>query len=88
VSDCREIAAMLSEYLDRELSPETCTSIDMHLRSCPNCDRAAASLRRTVALCREFRAEDRPGPLPAEKQSELRAVFERVLDSMRRGGST
>ena len=83
--DCNEIVAMLSEYLDRDLPPDTCSSIDAHLRSCPNCESAAASLRRTVAMCREFRAADRPGPLPAEKQHELRAAFEKVLQSMRGG---
>ena len=87
MADCNEIVAMLSEYLDRDLPPETCSAIDAHLRSCPNCESAAASLRRTVAMCRQFRAEDRPGPLPPDKRQELRSAFEKVLQGLQEGRS-
>jgi anti-sigma factor RsiW len=87
MSNCDEIVKMLSEYLDRDLPAETCVEIDAHLRSCPNCANAAASLRQTVDLCRRFRSEDRPGPLDAGKHDELRSAFERVLTSMREGRS-
>jgi RNA polymerase sigma-70 factor, ECF subfamily len=85
--ECAEIVKMLSDYLDRDLPGDTCSAIDAHLTSCPDCANAAASLRQTVDLCRRFRSEDRPGPLPAAKHQELRSVFERLLESMRQGRS-
>lgn len=83
VSECNEVVAMLSEYLDRDLPPETCSTIQRHLMSCPNCGAAEASLRRTVDLCRNFRMESRPGPLPPDKHGEMKAAFQRVLEQMR-----
>lgn len=83
--ECTEIVAMLSEYLDRDLPPETCSAIEAHLRSCSSCHNAAESLQTTVELCRRFRSEDLPAPLRPEKEQELRGAFERVLRSMRPG---
>jgi anti-sigma factor RsiW len=83
MSNCDEIISLLSDYLDRDLPPETCASIEAHLESCPRCEDAADSLRQTVGLCRKYRAADRPGPLPAEKQQELRSAFEKALASVR-----
>ena len=85
--ECSEIAAMLSDYLDRDLPPDTCSVIEAHLRSCPNCDRSAAGLRRTVSLCRQYRSTDKPGPLPPDKQREMRAAFENALEAIKRGRS-
>jgi hypothetical protein len=85
VHECPEIIAMLSEYLDRDLPEETCSRIDLHLRSCTNCEAAAAGLRQTVTMCRQFRAADTPGPLAAEKHRELRRAFEKALETIRQG---
>jgi anti-sigma factor RsiW len=82
--DCTQISEMLSEYLDRDLPPDTCTAIDKHLASCATCAAAASELRETVGLCREYRAHDRPGPLPADKQRELRTAFEKVLEVLQK----
>jgi predicted anti-sigma-YlaC factor YlaD len=85
--DCSAVVKLLSDYLDRDLPGETCAVIDAHLHSCSDCANAAASLRQTVDLCRQFRSEDVPGPLPPGKQQELRTAFERVLESMRQSRS-
>jgi anti-sigma factor RsiW len=85
--DCNEIVALLSRYLDRDLPQTTCEAIDAHLRQCPDCEKTAVSLRRTVDLCHQFRAEDQPGPLAPAKQQELRRAFEKALESMRQGRS-
>jgi anti-sigma factor RsiW len=87
VHDCPEIIALLSDYLDRDLPPETCNAIDAHLRSCVSCHAAAAGLRQSVALCRRYRAEDQPGPLAAEKHRELRTALEKALGTMRESSS-
>jgi predicted anti-sigma-YlaC factor YlaD len=81
--DCDEIVALLSEYLDRDLPQTTCEAIDAHLARCLQCEDAVVGLRRTVDLCRRFRAEDQPSPLTTSKQQELRGAFEKALESMR-----
>jgi len=73
---------MLSAYLDRDLPPETCAGMDAHLQSCSRCENAATELRRTIALCREFRAQDLPGPIAEDSRQQLRAAFEKALESM------
>ena len=85
--ECTKIVAMLSEYLDRDLPPDTCSTIDAHLEQCPECANAAVGLKQTVELCRKFRAEDRPGPLAADKQQELRIAFGKALKAIRHGPS-
>ena len=84
MSECNEIVAMLSDYLDRDLPPETCAIVARHLESCPACGVAAEELRSTVNLCRHYRMERKPGPLPREKQDELRQVFQKTLSEMKR----
>jgi anti-sigma factor RsiW len=81
--ECHQIATMLSDYLDRDLPPETCSAIAAHLETCRECNEQAAALRQTVDLCRSFRASSRPGPLPADKHAEMRAAFERALAGVR-----
>jgi len=83
VRDCSQIEAMLSEYLDRDLPPETCAAIDRHLASCPACGQTARALRATVELCRDYRAGARPGPLPAEKHAAMKQALQSVLSDLR-----
>ena len=85
MSDCKQILAMLSEYLDRDLPRETCSIVDAHLQSCRDCQDTAARLRETVALCRQFRAADSPGALSADQHEALRVAFETALDALRHG---
>jgi predicted anti-sigma-YlaC factor YlaD len=82
--NCAEIVAMLSDYLDRDLPADTCTVIQNHLEMCPDCREAAENLRKMVSLCRQYATDNRPRPLPADKEQELRAAFERVMAHMRR----
>jgi predicted anti-sigma-YlaC factor YlaD len=83
MADCDKIVAMLSEYLDRDLPPDTCCAIEAHLASCVSCGQAAQGLRETVDLCRSYRTESRPGPLAPDKHQEMRAAFQRELDRIR-----
>ena len=82
--ECTRIAAMLSDFLDRDLPPETCANIDQHLQTCASCGHAAQALRATVQLCRDYQAGNRPGPLPPEKHAAMKQVLEGVLSEMRK----
>jgi len=82
--ECNEIVSMLSDYLDSDLPPEACVVIARHLESCSACGAAAEQLRSTVNLCRQYRMESKPGPLPRHKQDQLREIFQKTLSEMKK----
>jgi anti-sigma factor (TIGR02949 family) len=75
--DCKELFALLSEYLDEELPPDTCEQIRSHIAGCPPCVEFVNSLRRSVDLLHGFRTGEAPGPLPEAARDELRRAFRR-----------
>lgn len=77
--DCSEIFAMLSEYLDRELPPATCGELEAHLRDCPECIQFVDSLKRSVALCRDYGVSRDAEPVPPADLESLRAAYDRML---------
>ena len=82
---CKQIFAILSEYLDLELPPEACAQIEGHLRNCPPCVEFAESLRKTVELCRDYRPETMPAPLSAGAREELLSAWQKMR-AARNGG--
>jgi len=81
--NCHELFELLSEYLDFEVSPEMCRQIEQHLEGCPPCVEFVESLRKTIALCREYEPSVMPGPLSAEARAQLEQAWEKVLTSRR-----
>lgn len=77
--ECKQIFAMLSEYLDRELPADLCETIDSHIAGCPPCVEFVKSLEKTVAYCRGADLPGTPRPLSAEKLEELRQAYERSV---------
>ena len=82
---CKEIFAMLSDYLNLELPPETCKEIEKHLAGCPPCFEFTESLRRTVELCRRYRPDELPPPLGERARAELMETYESMLAGRRTG---
>lgn len=78
---CKEVLALLSDYLDFELPPEACDQIEHHLAECSPCEEFAESLRKTVALCKTFEPRTMPRPLTLEARAELEAAWKKMLDS-------
>lgn len=74
---CREIFALLSEYLDDELDPALCERIESHNADCARCEAFLASLRATVELLRD---QERPGLSP-EARRRLAARFRESGDA-------
>ena len=64
---CRQIAKLLSFYLEGELKPAVSQQVQHHLNECPCCTNRAANLRRTVSLIRVM-GEAEPVPEPAHQQ--------------------
>ena len=76
--ECRRIFALLSDYLDGDLPPGLCESIDRHVADCPPCVDFIESLRKSAALCREFRPGG-PPPLTDEARGELRSAWRKAI---------
>jgi RNA polymerase sigma-70 factor, ECF subfamily len=76
---CQEIFALLSAYLDLELPPDACREIEQHLAGCPPCIEFTESLRRTVELCRGYRAAELPAPLARDAREKLEAAYRDML---------
>jgi RNA polymerase sigma-70 factor, ECF subfamily len=76
---CKEVFALLSQYLDLELPPEACRDMEAHLAGCPPCIEFAESLRKTVALCHRYQAHEMPGPISQEARQRLMEAWQRAL---------
>jgi anti-sigma factor RsiW len=72
---------MLSEYLDFELPPEACAEIERHLAGCAPCIDFVESLRRTIALCRQYQPGEMPRPLTESARSGLEQAWRRMLEA-------
>jgi RNA polymerase sigma-70 factor (ECF subfamily) len=77
--DCKQIFALLSEYLDAELNPESCEDIQAHLAGCPPCIEFLESLKRTVRLCHNCESAEAPAPLGPETREKLLAAYRKSL---------
>ena len=78
-SDCGRVFALLSEYLDGESAPATCEELEKHLGGCPECIEFVRSLKRSVALCRQYGDSVRSMPLEPEKMTRLRETYRKSL---------
>jgi anti-sigma factor RsiW len=76
---CKEIFAMLSDYLDLELPAAACKEVEAHLAGCAPCIEFAESLRKTVELCRRYKPKDLPGPLARTARIELQQAYQEML---------
>jgi anti-sigma factor RsiW len=45
---CRQMRALMSDYIDGELDAVTMAQLERHVRCCPNCRRMLANFTRTV----------------------------------------
>jgi anti-sigma factor RsiW len=76
---CRELFAMISDYLNLELPPDACQEIESHLAGCAPCTEFVESLRRTVELCRAYRPEAMPAPISESARSQLLGAWHQML---------
>jgi anti-sigma factor RsiW len=76
---CDEVLALLSAYLDVELPPDACHSIEEHLSGCAPCDEFAESLRKTVDLCHSFGPAAMPRPISESAREELMSAYRKML---------
>ena len=53
-TECRELFANLSEYLDGRVKPETCDKMSAHIAGCPQCIAFLRDLRAAIDRCRSM----------------------------------
>jgi predicted anti-sigma-YlaC factor YlaD len=82
-ADCKEIFALLSEYLDAELDPASCSEIEKHLKDCQPCIEFLNSLKRTVRLCGSCAPPDQPAPLTPAQKDQLLQAYRRSMAARR-----
>ena len=81
---CKEIFALLSDYLNLELPPGACREIETHMSGCAPCIEFVESLRKTVELCRRYKPSELPAPLGEAAKAQLQEAYGKMLAS--RGG--
>jgi RNA polymerase sigma-70 factor (ECF subfamily) len=74
---CKQIFAMLSEFLDGELPAKNCRQLERHLEGCPPCIAYLESLKTTVEACRKYQAPRAPAP-PKQVKAALLAAAQRA----------
>ena len=82
---CKEIFALLSEYLDLELPPDACREIEAHMAGCSPCIEFTETLRKTVDLCRHYDPAEMPAPLSGSAKEHLREAYEKMLAARKSG---
>lgn len=68
---CLELQRELKNQPLEDIDQAACERIEAHLRRCPRCRAAQASLGRTVALCRRIRGDGVPAPVRAAVKRAL-----------------
>ncbi len=71
---CAALLAVLSDYINNELDSEGRQLLEAHLKDCCPCQVCLSTLRRTVELCRQFKA----APLPTGFSNRLRSFLQRT----------
>jgi len=71
---CKRIFAMLSEYLDGQLSLENCGDLELHLKGCEPSIAYLESLKAIVETCHRYRTPRAPAPSKKVRAALLAAV--------------
>jgi anti-sigma factor RsiW len=72
VSNCSQILALLSDYIDGRLPSDVRAELDQHLAGCSDCTAFVGTFRSTVALLHTLEEKD----LPQELRLRLRAFLD------------
>ena len=78
-SDCKNVFAMLSQYLDEELPEDVCEDIESHITDCPPCVQFVESLKKSIGLCHSCQSMDQPSELPEADRRKLYEAYQKAL---------
>lgn len=85
IRECKDIFALLSQYLDEELPDDVCREIDAHLSGCAACVQFVESLKKTIEFCRNCPSPECTDPLPDSAREELYAAYQKMLAARKKG---
>jgi len=80
-SNCKDLFAALSEYLDAELPPGDCAAIEAHIADCPPCIEFVDSLKKTVHLCKNCGPAPELPPLSDDLRTKLLDAYKHSLQT-------
>jgi anti-sigma factor RsiW len=69
---CRDVIALLSDYIEGELSPGDAAALERHMVDCPPCERFLRSLETSVEWTRRLDNAEVPVEVPTEVMDRLR----------------
>jgi RNA polymerase sigma-70 factor (ECF subfamily) len=73
--DCPDVIGLLSQYIEGDISPETCKNMEAHVSSCQRCAARCDSLRQVLAACSSIRAPVVPEALRVSVLAEMRRAL-------------
>lgn len=73
--DCAQVLAELSDYLDKEVSPETRRMVETHLTKCRRCSLVYSTTRETLRIVSECGVFTVPVGGSARLKSRLKELF-------------
>jgi hypothetical protein len=76
---CKQIFALLSDYVSSDITAGDCEEIERHMGGCPPCLQFLESVRQTVGLCRELEPGRRPPPLDSATLGKLRECYQQSI---------
>ncbi len=83
--ECKEIFALLSQYLDSELPDMDCAEIESHMAACAPCMQFLESLRKTVQLCHGCGWDQHPAPLDERTKHQLFDAWQKAVAARKAG---
>ena len=73
--NCKDFIALLSDYLEATVTPETLAALEEHLAGCQPCQAYLRTYRRTRELAAASEQATLPPAMPAEMKAQLRAFL-------------
>ncbi len=73
---CPDYIQQLNDYLDGQVDASLCAEIERHIGECANCRIMVDTLKQTVTLFRDDKAETLPPALETRLNSLLKARWE------------
>ena len=72
---CPDVLALFSQYLDGEIDPAVCATMEAHLARCHHCRNTCESLKRTLAICRQLPMPNVPAWLATSVKAAIHAFL-------------
>lgn len=73
--NCKEFIALLADYLEMTVTPDTLAALEEHLAGCQPCQAYLRTYRRTREVAASAEREALPPVMPVEMKTRLRAFL-------------